>query len=52
MGTNALREARNADQFLLRAEQTIGYPVSVISGHEEARLIYLGVAHSLADDTD
>lgn len=51
VGTNALREARNADQFLLRAEQTIGYPVSVISGHEEARLIYLGVAHSLADDT-
>ncbi len=51
VGTNALREARNSDSFLRRAEQTIGYPISVISGHEEARLIYLGVSHSLADDT-
>lgn len=51
VGTNALREARNTNSFLMKAEKTIGYPISVISGHEEARLIYLGVSHSLADDT-
>ena len=50
VGTNALREATNAAEFLTRAEAVIGYPISVISGREEARLIYLGVAHSLADD--
>lgn len=51
VGTNALREANNANAFIQRAEQVIGYPISVISGLEEARLIYLGVSHTLADDT-
>ncbi|MBK6617530.1 MAG: exopolyphosphatase [Nitrosomonas sp.] len=47
VGTNSLRVARNAADFLEKAEQAIGFPIEVIAGHEEARLIYLGVAHSL-----
>ncbi|MDY6890003.1 MAG: exopolyphosphatase [Pseudomonadota bacterium] len=50
VGTNALREARNSDEFIARAEALLGTPVEVIAGREEARLIYLGVAHTLADD--
>jgi exopolyphosphatase / guanosine-5'-triphosphate,3'-diphosphate pyrophosphatase len=45
VGTNTLRRARNADTFLALAEEALGHPVEVISGIEEARLIYLGVAH-------
>ncbi|HET8699303.1 MAG TPA: Ppx/GppA family phosphatase, partial [Gammaproteobacteria bacterium] len=45
VGTNTLRRARNADAFLEAAEQALGHPVEVISGIEEARLIYLGVSH-------
>lgn len=51
VGTNTLRKAKNSAEFLERAEQALGHPIDVISGHEEARIIYLGVAHSLADDT-
>ncbi len=47
VGTNALRVAKNSGPFLKRAEQTLGFPIEVISGREEARLIYLGVVHSL-----
>jgi len=50
VGTNALREARNSDDFIARAETLLGTPVEVIAGREEARLIYLGVSHTLADD--
>ncbi|HCN45758.1 MAG TPA: exopolyphosphatase [Pseudomonas sp.] len=49
VGTNALREARNRGEFIRRAEEILGHPVEVISGREEARLIYLGVSHTLAD---
>jgi exopolyphosphatase/guanosine-5'-triphosphate,3'-diphosphate pyrophosphatase len=45
VGTNTLRRARNADSFLVMAEDALGHPVEVISGMEEARLIYLGVSH-------
>jgi exopolyphosphatase/guanosine-5'-triphosphate,3'-diphosphate pyrophosphatase len=45
VGTNTLRRARNADAFLEAAEEALGHPVEVISGIEEARLIYLGVSH-------
>lgn len=47
VGTNTLRMARNARRFLDQAEEALGHPISVISGREEARLIYLGVSHSL-----
>ncbi|MFN3579761.1 MAG: exopolyphosphatase [Pseudomonas sp.] len=50
VGTNALREARNRAQFMRQVRQIIGHRVDVISGREEARLIYLGVAHTQADD--
>lgn len=45
VATQTLREARNRNAFLARAEQVLGYPIEVISGREEARLIYAGVAH-------
>jgi exopolyphosphatase / guanosine-5'-triphosphate,3'-diphosphate pyrophosphatase len=47
VGTNALRVAKNSPQFLREARAALGFPIEVISGREEARLIYLGVAHSL-----
>ncbi|MDQ7007234.1 MAG: exopolyphosphatase [Acidobacteriota bacterium] len=50
VGTNALRKARNAEGFLDRARQALGHPIKIIPGSEEARLIYLGVAHSFYDD--
>ncbi|AOY89046.1 exopolyphosphatase [Marinobacter salinus] len=50
VGTNALRVARNASEFMARAEEVLGYPVEIIAGREEARLIYLGVSHTLSDD--
>ncbi len=49
VGTNALRQARNTPSFLVRARAALGHPIEVVSGREEARLIYSGVAHSLAD---
>ena len=47
VATNTFRIASNAGAFLVKAERTLGYPIDVISGLEEARLIYLGVAHVL-----
>jgi exopolyphosphatase/guanosine-5'-triphosphate,3'-diphosphate pyrophosphatase len=47
VATNAFRVARNARAFLEEAERALRFPIDVISGHEEARLIYLGVAHVL-----
>lgn len=47
VGTNTLRVAKNAPQFLREAREALGFPIEVIAGREEARLIYLGVAHSL-----
>lgn len=52
VGTNTLRQARNGEAFLRQARQILQCPVEVVAGREEARLIYLGVAHTLADDGD
>lgn len=49
VGTSSLRVAHNRQTFIQRAEEILGHDVDVISGREEARLIYLGVSHSLAD---
>ena len=48
VATNTLRVAKNAAAFLPAAEQAIGYPIEIISGEEEGRLIYMGVASALA----
>jgi len=47
VATNTLRVAKNAGQFLREAEAALGVPIEVIAGREEARLIYIGAAHSL-----
>lgn len=47
VGTNTLRVAKNAPQFLGEAREALGFPIEVIFGREEARLIYLGVSHTL-----
>ena len=47
VATQTLREARNRDVFLARATEILGFPIDVISGREEARLIYQGVASLL-----
>lgn len=47
VATNTLRVAKNAAGFLQQAETVLGFPIEVIAGREEARLIYLGVAHTL-----
>jgi len=49
VGTNALREAHNSSAFATQAEKILGVPLEIIAGREEARLIYLGVSHTLAD---
>lgn len=48
VATNTLRIAKNADAFLPAAEKAIGYPIDLISGEDEGRLIYLGVASLVA----
>jgi len=52
VGTNTLRTAKNAGQFLIKAEQALNHPIHIISGIEEARLIYLGVAYSLSSNVN
>jgi exopolyphosphatase/guanosine-5'-triphosphate,3'-diphosphate pyrophosphatase len=44
VATQTLREARNRDAFLLRAQTVLGHSIEIISGREEARLIFAGVA--------
>ena len=48
VATSTLRVARNSAALLPAAEQAIGYPIEIISGEEEGRLIYMGVANALA----
>jgi len=48
VGTNTLRTAVDAARFRAEAEAALGWPIEIISGREEARLVYLGAAHSLS----
>jgi exopolyphosphatase/guanosine-5'-triphosphate,3'-diphosphate pyrophosphatase len=50
VGTNALRKATNSREFIVRAEQALGFSIEIISGVEEARLVYLGAAQTLQGD--
>lgn len=47
VATQTLREARNREVFLVRARTILGFPIDVVSGREEARLIYQGVSRLL-----
>ena len=47
VATQTLREAKNRDVFIQKANEILGFPIDIIAGREEARLIYLGVAHML-----
>jgi exopolyphosphatase / guanosine-5'-triphosphate,3'-diphosphate pyrophosphatase len=50
VGTNALRVAHRKQAFLERAREALGHPIEIISGMEEARLIYAGVAHTMPSE--
>ncbi len=52
VGTSALRESSNPEDFLPQARQLLDCPIRILTGHEEAELIFLGVSHTLASDTD
>jgi len=47
VGTETLRQARNVNDFLLEAQDALGFPIEVISGREEARLVFEGCMHTL-----
>lgn len=49
VGTYTLRRAVNNQDFLVQAAQVFPYPINIISGEEEARLIYSGVSHTQAE---
>lgn len=49
VATNTVRVAKNAPQFLQRAQAALGFPIEVIAGREEARLVYIGAAHSVSN---
>ena len=51
VGTQSLRQARNLDEFLLQAQHALGFPIEVISGREEARLVFEGCMHTLPPST-
>ena len=52
VATQTLREARNAPVFLEQANRILGFPIEVVSGREEARLIYQGVAQLLPSSSE
>ena len=52
IGTNALRRAKNAGKFLRAAESALGHPIQIISGIEEARLIYKGTNYAISRPND
>lgn len=52
VGTNTMRQIADGGEFLRAAEHALGQPIEIIAGAEEARLVYLGVAHGLAAGED
>ncbi len=50
VGTKTLRSAQHTKNFIKAAEAALGVPIHIISGFEEARLVYIGLAHSVTDD--
>ena len=52
VATQTLREAKNREAFIKRGCEVLGFPIEVIAGTEEARLIYQGVAHLLPSDNE
>ena len=52
VATNTVRRLSAPATFLGPAEQALGHPIEVVSGREEARLIYLGVAHGVPDSPE
>jgi len=52
VGTNTLRQARNGVEFLSKANTALGHKIEIISGREEARLVYVGVANTIFNDKD
>ena len=52
VGTNTLRQARNGIEFLSQANAALGHKIEIISGREEARLVYVGVANTIFNDID
>lgn len=49
VATNALRQAKNGQEFIEKAAEILPKPIEIIAGREEARLIYLGVSHTMAN---
>ncbi|TXJ08392.1 MAG: exopolyphosphatase [Acinetobacter sp.] len=49
VATNALRQAENGDEFIQKAAEILPKPIEIIAGREEARLIYLGVSHTMVN---
>lgn len=52
VATNTFRVAKNIHEFLPQAEAVLGFPIDIIAGREEARLIYTGVVHTLPPNGD
>jgi len=52
VGTNTLRRARNSDEFIDKAYELLGKRIEIISGREEARLIFESVAHTQPENND
>ena len=52
VATNTFRVAKNIAEFIPQAEAALGFPIEIIAGREEARLIYTGVVHTLPPNGD
>ncbi|THB68386.1 MAG: exopolyphosphatase [Gammaproteobacteria bacterium] len=50
VGTNALRKAVNSREFIENASSILGYEIEVVSGYEEARLVFAGIARNIEPD--